>query len=59
MKDDHVYLLHIKDSITKIETYADVGKDEFMTVSHWQDAIIRNGPGALSFGSFSLGTQRK
>ena len=42
MKDDRVYLRHIMDSIAKIETYADVGKDEFMTVSHWQDAIIRN-----------------
>ena len=42
MKDDNVYLHHISDSIAKIETYAGVGKDEFMTVSHWQDAIIRN-----------------
>jgi hypothetical protein len=42
MKTDLVYLRHITDSITKIESYATVGKKEFVTVSHWQDAIIRN-----------------
>jgi len=42
MKNDHAYLCHIRDSIVKIESYATVGKETFMTVSHWQDAIIRN-----------------
>lgn len=42
MKTDLAYLSHIMDSITKIETYAAVGKEEFMAVTHWQDAIIRN-----------------
>ncbi len=42
MKTDLVYLCHITDSIVKIESYATVGKEEFMSVSHWQDAIIRN-----------------
>jgi uncharacterized protein with HEPN domain len=42
MKNDHAYLCHIRDSIVKIESYATVGKKTFMTVSHWQDAIIRN-----------------
>lgn len=42
MKTDHVYLCHIMDSIVKIELYATVGKEEFMSLSHWQDAIIRN-----------------
>jgi uncharacterized protein with HEPN domain len=42
MKIDHAYLCHIRDSIVKIESYATVGKKTFMTVSHWQDAIIRN-----------------
>ena len=42
MKNDSVYLHHIMDSITKIESYASVGKEEFLAVSHWQDAIIRN-----------------
>lgn len=43
MKTDLAYLRHIMDSIAKIESYyATVQKEEFMTVSHWQDAIIRN-----------------
>ena len=42
MKSDLVYLDHIMDSILKIESYATVEKNEFMTVPHWQDAIIRN-----------------
>ena len=42
MKTDIVYLRHIMDSISKIESYAVVGKEAFLTVSHWQDAIFRN-----------------
>ena len=42
MKTDHAYLCHIRDSIAKVESYATVGKEEFMSLSHWQDAIIRN-----------------
>jgi uncharacterized protein with HEPN domain len=42
MKTDHAYLCHIRDSITKVESYATVGKEEFMSLSHWQDAILRN-----------------
>ena len=42
MKNDHAYLCHIRDSIAKIESYAVVGKETFMTLSHWQDAVIRN-----------------
>ncbi len=42
MKTDIVYLRHILDSIAKIESYAVVGREEFLAVSHWQDAIIRN-----------------
>lgn len=42
MKTDRAYLFHIRDSIGKIEAYATIGKETFMTVSHWQDAIIRN-----------------
>ena len=42
MKKDRVYLQHILDAIEKIETYTIVGKDSFMTTSHWQDAAIRN-----------------
>lgn len=42
MKTDIVYLRHIIYSIEKIESYATVGKVEFMVTPHWQDAIIRN-----------------
>jgi uncharacterized protein with HEPN domain len=42
MKNDSVYLHHILDAISKIESYTKVGKDQFITESHWQDAIIRN-----------------
>lgn len=42
MKTDRAYLLHIRDAIAKVESYATVGKETFMTISHWQDAIIRN-----------------
>jgi len=41
MKDDGVYLRHILDAIGKIETYVAVGRDVFMSASHWQDAVIR------------------
>jgi len=41
MKDDSVYLRHILDAIGKIESYVAVGRDEFMSASHWQDAVIR------------------
>jgi uncharacterized protein with HEPN domain len=42
MKSDLAYIRHMIDSIKKIESYSSVGKEEFLTVSHWQDAIIRN-----------------
>ena len=41
MKDDRVYLRHILDAISKIESYVVVGREVFMTASHWQDAVIR------------------
>ncbi|MBU4485130.1 DUF86 domain-containing protein [bacterium] len=41
MKDDKIFLMHIRDAITKIEEYVKVGKDEFLNTSHWQDAVIR------------------
>lgn len=42
MKKDSIYLRHILDAIDKIESYTNVGKDTFMSTSHWQDATIRN-----------------
>jgi len=38
---DELYLRHILDAISKIERYVEVGHDEFMEASHWQDAVIR------------------
>ena len=41
MKRDIVYLKHIQEAITRIESYVSVGRTVFMTTSHWQDAAIR------------------
>ena len=41
MKTDSVYLRHILDAISKIETYIAVGRDRFMAESQWHDAVIR------------------
>lgn len=41
MKGDHLYLRHILEAIEKIESYNSVGRDVFMTTTHWQDAVIR------------------
>jgi uncharacterized protein with HEPN domain len=41
MKREQVYLRHILDSIEKIESYVSVGRDVFLSTSHWQDAVIR------------------
>lgn len=41
MKKDSVYVRHILDAIDKIEQYIQIGYDDFMLQSHWQDAVIR------------------
>jgi uncharacterized protein with HEPN domain len=41
MTRDHLYLKHILHAIDKINEYARVGYDDFMSHSNWQDAIIR------------------
>jgi uncharacterized protein with HEPN domain len=41
MRGDPVYLRHILDAIEKVESYVTVGRDVFMSTSHWQDAVIR------------------
>lgn len=41
MNRDKAYLHHILDAIQKIESYVIVGRDVFMSTSHWQDAVIR------------------
>lgn len=41
MKDDRVYLGHIREAISDIEAYASVGRDEFLGDRMRQDAVIR------------------
>lgn len=41
MNRDNLYLRHVLDAVRKIERYVQVGHDEFMAESHWQDAVIR------------------
>jgi uncharacterized protein with HEPN domain len=41
MSRDALYLRHIQDAIAKIEEYVEVGRDTFMTETHWSDAVIR------------------
>jgi uncharacterized protein with HEPN domain len=38
---DESYLRHILDAIQKLEGYVEVGYDQFMAGSLWQDAVIR------------------
>lgn len=41
MKKDSVYLRHILDAVSKIESYVSVGREAFLSTSHWQDAVVR------------------
>ena len=41
MKRDELYLRHVLEAIEKINRYISVGYDEFMSRTHWQDAVIR------------------
>lgn len=42
MKDDRVYLAHIRDAIERITSFTSGGRDEFMSSPLVQDAVIRN-----------------
>jgi len=42
MKDDRLYLIHIWESIQRIESYSIEGKSAFLASTMMQDAIIRN-----------------
>lgn len=42
MKDDRVYLLHIRDSIAKIRRYTEGGEEQFFEDDLTQDAVVRN-----------------
>ena len=41
-KDDRVYLDHIAEAISRIATYCEAGRDEFMRNRMIQDAVTRN-----------------
>lgn len=41
MTDDALYLRHILDATKLIGRYVAVGRDEFFTQTHWQDAVVR------------------
>ena len=42
MKDERVYLLHIRDAIARIESYISGDKSRFLQDTMIQDAVIRN-----------------
>ena len=42
MKNETVYLRHIRDAVAKIESYTRDGKTEFLEQSIIQDSVIRN-----------------
>jgi uncharacterized protein with HEPN domain len=42
MKDDRLYLEHIRDAIDKIRAYSAAGREEFLRNSMAQDAVMRN-----------------
>ena len=42
MKDDRIYLLHVRDSIQHIVNYTAAGKENFFSDRKTQDAVVRN-----------------
>ncbi|NTV58467.1 MAG: DUF86 domain-containing protein [Deltaproteobacteria bacterium] len=42
MKDDRVYLIHIRECIDRIERYTEGGDEEFFSDTRTQDAVLRN-----------------
>ena len=42
MKDDRLYLIHIWECISHIESYTEDGKEAFKASTMTQDAVIRN-----------------
>jgi uncharacterized protein with HEPN domain len=42
MKDDRIYLLHIRDSIQHIIEYTAAGRERFWADRKTQDAVVRN-----------------
>jgi len=42
VKDDRLYLIHIQESIDRIEEYVINGKESFFADAKTQDAVVRN-----------------
>ncbi len=42
MKDDRLYLSHIRDAIARIQTYTAQGRNTFLAEPMVQDAVVRN-----------------
>jgi uncharacterized protein with HEPN domain len=42
VKEDRVYLAHIRDAIDRIETFTSGGHERFLSEAIIQDAVIRN-----------------
>lgn len=42
MKDDRIYLLHIRDAIQYIVEYTEAGQESFLADRKTQDAVVRN-----------------
>lgn len=42
MKDDRIYLLHVRDAIQHIVSYTAAGKESFFSDRKTQDAVVRN-----------------
>ncbi|MEO8325344.1 MAG: DUF86 domain-containing protein [Nitrospirota bacterium] len=42
MKEDRVYLLHIRDALANIQEYTSSGQEFFFTDKKTQDAVVRN-----------------
>ena len=42
MRDDRLYLIHVSESIARIEAYVGGGREEFLRSTMVQDAVVRN-----------------
>jgi uncharacterized protein with HEPN domain len=42
VKDDRVYLMHIRDCLARIAEYTQAGREAFFADTKTQDAVIRN-----------------
>jgi uncharacterized protein with HEPN domain len=42
VKEDGVYLLHVRDAIRRIERYTASGREAFLADTKTQDAVVRN-----------------